>query len=47
MSYQWNAGERGTYLDSREMVKGIYGDYKVEEKVAKNSNSLVVTSSSG
>lgn len=31
----------------KKIVKGlIYGDYKVEEKVAKNSNSLVVTSSS-
>lgn len=37
----------GTDLDSGEMVKEIYGNYKVEGKAAKNSNYLVVASSSG
>lgn len=37
----------GTDLDSGEMVKEICGNYKVKGKGAKNSNSLVVASSSG
>lgn len=44
-SYQWDLGGGGT--DLRKMVTEMYGDYKVKGKGTKNSNALVVASSSG